>query len=62
MKLNRRDAECVMYMVGLMTILELADMEDFLEVMLSIEEQMIELPEDSADYLIHVLKSIHQDS
>lgn len=54
-KVNRRDAEYVMGMVGSLTILGLADMEDFLEVMIALEGNIDTISEDSIDYIIQLL-------
>ncbi len=51
-----------MGMVGLLAVLELADMEDFIEVMVSLEETIIAMPDSSLDYVIHLLNSIHGEN
>jgi hypothetical protein len=52
-KMTRKDAEKIM--------LGLADMEDFIEVMIVLEDGMVDLPDDSVDYLVHLLQAIHGD-
>lgn len=60
-KMTRKDAEYIMGMVGMLTVLELANMEDFIEIMIMLEDGMVDLPDDSVDYLVHLLQAIHGD-
>lgn len=60
-KLSRRDAEVIMGMAGLLTILELADMEDFIELMFEIEDYIDMASSDHIDYITALLSSIHED-
>lgn len=55
---SRKDAETIMTMIGILTILGLSSMDDFLEIMMMMENNAPIEHDDSIDYLVYLLNTM----
>lgn len=61
-KMSRKDAEAVMSIIGVMLVLELSTLHDFLEFMIEVED-FIDMPEiDHIEYMSQILENLAPDA
>ena len=61
-RLSHKDAKAIMGMIGTLLLMELADIDDFLEVMVEIEDHTSMDEIDHIDYLSYILNTVqHED-
>jgi hypothetical protein len=60
-RLSHKDAKVIMGVIGTLVMLELADIDDFLEVMVQIEDHTSMDEPDHIDYLSFIITTIQDD-
>jgi hypothetical protein len=58
-RLSSKEAKAMMGFVGTAVMLGLADLEDFIEVMIEVDEHAITLEADQIDYLNYILNHVN---